>query len=915
MKTNERNYTLCSVETMDTQLIIYIFLAFLFLNSVVAQPLPRLSSQTEWRALLDLRASLGIKAKYWHRKANPCLNWTGIDCKNGHVTGINLSGLRRTRRGKLNPRFAIDSLPNIPFLSTFNSSGFLLNGSIPEWLGQRLSNLEVLDLRSSSIHGSIPSSLGSLSRLSSLYLSNNSIAGNMPTTLGGLHSLSVLHLSQNLLTGQIPSEISALGNLSTLDLSSNYLSGMIPLDFGSLSSLESLNLSYNSLSSPIPAQLGNLSQLLELDLAFNSLFGSLPNELGGLRNLRKMLIGNNELDGSLVDVLFQKLTRLEDLVLCRNHFNGVFPGALWSMSHLKYLDISGNNLTGDSLNLTGSSNVSGAVFNFSNNLFFGSLNLGSRKLHIFDVSSNYFEGSAPNDTGINVSNNCFSGVKGQRNPEACRKFYLERGLSFGNDTHPQPPSKQPSKSRNRLTYFMVGVFGGFGFIIVVTTVAILLLKACHIRTTNHQREKKNIRPDLEQGIEPTPNVIVNLSSLGQPFTNEQMVAATQNFSIANLIKHGHSGDLFRGTLEGECDVVVKRFDLRSNIKKESFVSELDLFGKVSHPRLVPLLGHCLEDEHEKFLVYKYMKNGDLSNALHGSTNAAEEEMQSLDWITRLKIAIGAADALSYLHHECTPPIVHRDIQASSILLDDKYEVRLGSFSEVCTTGTNNHHNMIGRLIRTPKTSAKRPSGSSSTSCSYDVYCFGKVLLELVTGMLGLSRLNETDAKQWLESNLPFISMHEKDLLIKILDQSLIIDDDLLEEVWAVAIVAKSCLNPKASRRPSMRHVLKALENPFKVVREESSSSGKLKATSPRQSWTAAIFGSWHRSSSDGSNTSGQTSREIVGGLRGSSRGSGPANDYSSSQKRSANDYSSSHKRSSSDVHPEPVEMQDVESRE
>lgn len=200
--------------------------------------------------------------------------------------------------------------------------------------------------------------------------------------------------------------------------------------------------------------------------------------------------------------------------------------------------------------------------------------------------------------------------------------------------------------------------------------------------------------------------------------------------------------------------------------------------------------------------------------------------------------------------------------------------------------------------------SKKLPGSSSITCAYDVYCFGKVLLELVTGKLGISTLNDADAKQWLESNLPFISIYEKELVIKIVDQSLIIDEDLLEEVWAVAVVAKSCLNPKASRRPSMRHVLKALENPFKVVREENFSSGRLRTASSRQSWTAALFGSWHHSSSGSSNTSNQTSREIIGGLRQServgSRGSG------------TNDHSSSHKRSSSDVFPEPVEMQDLE---
>lgn len=141
---------------------------------------------------------------------------------------------------------------------------------------------------------------------------------------------------------------------------------------------------------------------------------------------------------------------------------------------------------------------------------------------------------------------------------------------------------------------------------------------------------------------------------------------------------------------------------------------------------------------------------------------------------------------------------------------------------------------------------------------------------------------------------------------KIIDQSLMIDDDLLEEVWAIAIVAKSCLNPKPSRRPLMRHVLRALENPFKVVREDNISSGKLR-TSSRKYWSIAFSGSWHNSSSESASFPGQTRSEGISGLkqtgRAGSHGSG------------ANENSSSNKRSSGEIFPEPVDIEDVEKQE
>lgn len=194
------------------------------------------------------------------------------------------------------------------------------------------------------------------------------------------------------------------------------------------------------------------------------------------------------------------------------------------------------------------------------------------------------------------------------------------------------------------------------------------------------------------------------------------------------------------------------------------------------------------------------------------------------------------------------------------------------------------------------------AGLSSATCSYDVYCFGKVLLGLITG-----KLDTGNSDKELDNLLSYISIYEKELVAKIIDQSLIIDDDLHEEVWAVAIVAKSCLNPKASARPLMRHILRALENPFKVIREESFSSGRLRTASSRKYWSLAFLGSWRQSSSEGTNFPGQTRREGISGLKLPGR--------MGSQGSGGNEHSSSNKRSSSEIFPEPTEIQDVEKQD
>ncbi|KAB1220075.1 hypothetical protein CJ030_MR3G005563 [Morella rubra] len=880
------------------------FLLLLLFQSTLEQSEP-LSSHTERAALLELRSTLGLRSKDWPIKADPCLLWNGVTCQNGRVTGLNISGFRRTRVGRQNPQFSVNALANLTLLSSFNASNFLLPGPIPDWFGFRMAALQVLDLRSCSVSGALPSSLGNLTNLTSLYLSNNKLTGQIPDSLGQQLRLSVLDLSKNLLTGSIPTSTTSLGNLSFLDISSNSLSGSIPPGIGTLVKLLYLNLSSNNLLSSVPPQLGDLQNLVDLDLSFNNLSGSVPDDLKGLRNLQNMIIGNNLLGGSLPADLFATLTQLQSIVLRGNDFTGDLPDAVWSMPELRLLDVSGNNFTGILPN--SSSNATDAVLNISRNMFYGGLTPLLRRFSFIDLSGNYFEGTVPTYARGNATldSNCLQNLTNQRNLAECSSFYAEKGLTFDNFGLPnstQPPAAGNSGKSNRTKIILAAVFGGLGLVLLV--ILLVLLLVCTRRKGNTNHRGVGVGPVPSEGGAPPPGLVIDFSSIGDAFSYHQLLQAAGDFSDTNLIKHGHSGDLFRGVLENGIPVVIKRIDLRT-IKKETYLSELDFFGKTSHTRLVPFLGHYLENEHEKFLVYKYMPNRDLSNSLYRKTDTEDDSLQSLDWITRLKIAIGAAEGLCYLHHECTPPVVHRDVQASSILLDDKFEVRLGSLSEVCAQEGDTHQSRITRLLRLPQSSEQNPSGSLTAICSYDVYCFGKVLLELVTGKLGISASGDVQLKEWLEKTLPFISIYDKELVTKIVDPSLIIDEDLLEEVWAMAVVAKSCLNPKPSRRPLMRYILKALENPLKVVREENSGSARLRTTSSRGSWNAALFGSWRQSSSDvtiipaGSAYRAEGASSLKQSGTTGSQGSGP---------NGGGELSSSNRRYSKEIFPEPSDV-------
>nr|XP_027122153.1 probable LRR receptor-like serine/threonine-protein kinase At2g16250 [Coffea arabica] len=193
----------------------------------------------------------------------------------------------------------------------------------------------------------------------------------------------------------------------------------------------------------------------------------------------------------------------------------------------------------------------------------------------------------------------------------------------------------------------------------------------------------------------------SLPLIGKSFTYDQILLATDYFSKSNFIKHGRSGDLFYGVLEGGPQIVVKKVDLSVS---SYLVTELEFFGMVSHARFVPLLGHCFENGNNKFLVYKYMPNKDLSSYLchrgvaSDDSNANWQQPASLDWVTRLKIANGAAQGLCYLHNECVPPLVHRNVEARSILIDENFEARIGRLADVCTEKKERHQNRISRLL-------------------------------------------------------------------------------------------------------------------------------------------------------------------------------------------------------------------------
>ena len=639
--------------------------------SVADMSMPSALGMKEISAMQNLKYSLQVNDTAWPNGQDPCGLWRGVQCVNGHIDSILLTGLPR---GSGNTQLeTLQPLLQLPYLKFLNASQVAFPGVIPDWFG-RLKNLEIVDLTTCALNGTLPPSFGMLTGLAKLSLAENYLTGVVPQVFGSYPNLTSLNLSYNSFVGSIPKLNAPL--LTILDLSSNNFSGLIPSDVSMHPNLQCLNLANNLLNESVPAELGNMQLLNLLDLSNNLLQGSIPPELGELINLNVLALSRNRFSGSIPPEISQ-CRGLRTLLLNQNNLTGTLPDTLNSLQSFTMVDVSFNGLTG--LYPAGLLTPSLQFLDISRNSFYGPLpqeltNL--QNLHVLNVGNNYFNNTVPAGlmpTAI-MRKNCLADMERQHSLRICVRFYAVLGVVFqgfngnsssggGGESTPPPGAYSPSGQQvlmyqgdknNHLVAILAGVFGGLGLILFVGVMVFCL----------HQCERRRRRSEraMESG---RVSAVDEVSRLGQAFTYHQLQSATNKFSVANLITVGHSGDLYKGEISGGTSVAVKRIDLNT-MKRELYLAELEVFDKASHTKLISLLGHCLDRDDEKFLVYKYAPNGDLASSLHkkGSPGRCEDVLQSLDWITRLKIAIGVAEGLAYLHSECSPPIVHRSSSPS-----------------------------------------------------------------------------------------------------------------------------------------------------------------------------------------------------------------------------------------------------------
>ncbi|XP_057786735.1 serine/threonine-protein kinase RIPK-like [Salvia miltiorrhiza] len=290
------------------------------------------------------------------------------------------------------------------------------------------------------------------------------------------------------------------------------------------------------------------------------------------------------------------------------------------------------------------------------------------------------------------------------------------------------------------------------------------------------------------------------------FTLSELKIMTSDFSAVNFLGEGGFGPVYKGFVDPKCrpglhpqPVAVKLLDPDGDQGHREWLTEVVLLGQLKHPHLVKLIGYCCEDEH-RLLVYEYMARGNLDNHLF-------RRYASLAWETRMKIALGAAKGLAFLHGE-EKPVIYRDFKTSNILLDSEYNGKLSDFGLAKDGPEGDETHVSTRIMGTHGYAAPEYIMTGHLTTKNDVYSFGVVLLELLTGRRAMDKKRPPREQNLVDWAKPYLKDHHK--LDVIIDQRLE-GQYSTEGARRVAALAHQCLSHSPKSRPTMNHVVKILE--------------------------------------------------------------------------------------------------------
>ncbi|KAI8531944.1 hypothetical protein RHMOL_Rhmol11G0175100 [Rhododendron molle] len=806
---------------------------------------------------------------------DPCgSSWVGIQCNNSRITSIILPSMGLS--GKLTGDIAqlselqmlaliscgfsgpipdtIGSLQQLYYLD-LNSNRF--SGSIPSSIGN-LSNLYWLDLWNNTLSGNIPVSSGTTPGLDMLvntkhfHFGNNQLSGAIPSSLFN-SSMKLIHVlfENNHFSGSIPSTLALVQKLEVVRLDWNSLTGSVPSQFSNLTNVNVLDLSNNTFDASVfPSWLSNLPSLTTIVMENTRLYGPLPSALFNLPQLQTVSLSNNKLNGTL-DVGSSYSNQLELVDLQNNSISDFTftervgqrfillgnPACTGTGGTKTYCAIPPSNSSSYS---TPPNNCSPPISCSSNEVsspncrcaypYRGTLifrapsfsDLGNSTIYATLESSlmDCFQSnqlpadsvslSSPTkdtDNNLLISLEVFPYGQDQFNRTGIS------GIAFVFSNHNfTPPSTYGPYSFRAYDYFDEGnksLNRGVitGAAVGGSVVLLLALLAGFYAFRQKRRAEKADRVN-----NPFASWNPNTTSGGVPllqgakcFSFDELKKYTNNFAEANRIGSGGYGKVYRGTLPDGQLIAIKRAQRGSLQGGLEFKTEIELLSRVHHKNVVGLTGFCFERA-EEMLVYEYVANGTLHESLSGKTGIR------LDWMRRLRIALGAARGLQYLHELVNPPIIHRDIKSSNILLDERLNAKVSDFGLSKPMGDDAEKSHITTQVKgTMGYMDPEYYMTLQLTEKSDVYSFGVVLLELVTARQPIEKGKYivTEVRQRMKRDQVLYSLDE------ILDP--VILGPTPKGLEQFVDLAMRCVEEEGARRPAMSAVVKEIENVMQIA--------------------------------------------------------------------------------------------------
>ncbi|KAI5585578.1 hypothetical protein POPTR_006G179400v4 [Populus trichocarpa] len=486
-----------------------------------------------------------------------------------------------------------------------------------------------------------------------------------------------------------------------------------------------------------------------------SLSGTLSGAIGNLTNLRQVLLQNNNISGQIPPEL-GTLSKLQTLDLSNNRFSSVVPDSLGQLNSLQYLRLNNNSLSGP---------FPVSVAKISQLVF-------------LDLSYNNLSGPVPKSPArtFNVAGNPL--ICGSSSTEGCSGSANVGPLSFSLVTS---PGKHKSKK----------LALALGLSLSLVSLFLLALGILWLRRKQKGHMMLNVSDKQEEGL-------IRLGNL-RNFTFRELQIATDNFCSKNILGTGGFGNVYKGKLGDRTMVAVKRLkDLTGTSGESQFRTELEMISLAVHRNLLRLIGYCATSN-ERLLVYPYMSNGSVASRLRGKP--------ALDWNTRKRIAIGAARGLLYLHEQCDPKIIHRDVKAANVLLDEFCEAVVGDFGLAKLLDHADSH--VTTAVRgTVGHIAPEYLSTGQSSEKTDVFGFGILLIELITGMRALEFGKTVNQKGAMLEWVKKIQQEKK--VDELVDKELGSNYDWIE-VEEMLQVALLCTQYLPAHRPKMSEVVRMLE--------------------------------------------------------------------------------------------------------